>query len=1268
MTDAQHHVIGTRAIQVRTASRARAQPLMDRVGELWRTELAAIADEVFSTYAPPGQGWRIEALDLSLGTIAEAELAAEMPRRFRAALEAELRRQLTLGLTERARPLRGEASLLEVLEHVLLHGFIPWWGRVDRGFDPVRELVALLQREPLRVAALARKIGRQQRVRVRLVHWLDDPAIARLISAVAGGDAEFVLRYAEDLQSRQEEQGIVAAAREEFRQAKWEAILAYLLADRGSRFNTKAFLRATLRDLAAHFRTDYAALLRELVDVVHGVDLVWREASLPQLLDELWREDVLRGRAAGDAMPENLGEMARDVYELLSVVLREASDAPLPAAELGRLRVQWQGLSSAERSVLVARLAMAWGLDRVMERLQPTTGATIAGEIAKTTVQAVREEAGTGAVSEDERHLAQWPALPRDERLVLIRRLVGDWGAERVVARLAPIVGAAVAREIVEAAARALHSEIEPVRTSEHEFGFAEWAALSQHERVAWVRNLLSIWGKEQTTARLAAVEGMAAAGEMVRLAAKTPGTEIEMHSTTEQGQLAAEWPELSPGERLGWVMRLTTLWGRERMAERLARIGDAALAQEIAHVVAEVSAARLSFERAVNAWGRFFDEAWAGEEERAAKEDSTLAEWLALAPELRVAVADSHGRGLAVDALSDVEAAQVSTGAWSLRELLRCAPARNLRARNLGEEQVMPALRHLLETGTLPAVAGAPPWQARPVEWLELVLARYGEAIPPLLRQWASGTRLTTVLAAHFEDAVLETIVETVEPAAAEDIADFVRTARRGEPPLVGANPRSEAFRRSTWTLIFDYLLSDRGSVFNQRAFLEYGIEQIAARQRLGADAVLEYLLAAAQAESRLNLLRDLREIAERRLRQEPVTDSAVTKPEGSAAVEERGAGVASDAAMERPTAWSKLHPEAAFIVALADGERLRRSRVAALRLWYFLLAPRANSRDPRLDARLPELWVALRREPALSLAREILRTWRAPPRAIVQNILAHGGEVVLETLVFGGEPSALTVWRRALQACVTDPALARIIGVEAVFRARAWHALLESWREGGGRNMRHVAAWFARWLVAAVGVPEAPRQDAAVPRHRQAPPAGGKTPVAVVDEPIAVENAGLVLLAPFFPELHRRCGLLEDGVFKDFRENQTAVHLLQYLAAGAARAHEYTLVLNKILCGLDPALPVVPRIELDRPTLAIADALLENVARQFPRGAKISIDGLRGTYLLRSGRLKRGARGAWSLKVDAKGWDVLLAELTWSFGRIQPAWMPAPLLVDWI
>ena len=126
-------------------------------------------------------------------------------------------------------------------------------------------------------------------------------------------------------------------------------------------------------------------------------------------------------------------------------------------------------------------------------------------------------------------------------------------------------------------------------------------------------------------------------------------------------------------------------------------------------------------------------------------------------------------------------------------------------------------------------------------------------------------------------------------------------------------------------------------------------------------------------------------------------------------------------------------------------------------------------------------------------------------------------------------------------------------------------------------------------------------------------------------VDEEIYLDNAGLVLVAPFLPRLFEKMGLVESGEFVSADAAERAVHCLQFLVDEDLASPEYRLVLNKLLCGVRPGRPIVGAIEIDAAERAQLGDLLRAVCAHWKPLANTSIDGLRESFLQREGRLER-------------------------------------------
>lgn len=162
-------------------------------------------------------------------------------------------------------------------------------------------------------------------------------------------------------------------------------------------------------------------------------------------------------------------------------------------------------------------------------------------------------------------------------------------------------------------------------------------------------------------------------------------------------------------------------------------------------------------------------------------------------------------------------------------------------------------------------------------------------------------------------------------------------------------------------------------------------------------------------------------------------------------------------------------------------------------------------------------------------------------------------------------------------------------------------------------------------------------------------------------------VENAGLVLLTPFFSTLFRALGWVRGKEWESPELQQQAVRLLAYVSHGTAESYEFDWPLNKFLCGL----PMDAEIDVSEPlspdTLALADEMLASVIGRWSVLKNTSEEGLRNNFLKRNGKLQADRAGQWKLTVPRKTEDILLEMMPWGFSVIKLPWMDNILFVDW-
>jgi contractile injection system tape measure protein len=158
-------------------------------------------------------------------------------------------------------------------------------------------------------------------------------------------------------------------------------------------------------------------------------------------------------------------------------------------------------------------------------------------------------------------------------------------------------------------------------------------------------------------------------------------------------------------------------------------------------------------------------------------------------------------------------------------------------------------------------------------------------------------------------------------------------------------------------------------------------------------------------------------------------------------------------------------------------------------------------------------------------------------------------------------------------------------------------------------------------------------------------------------------INNAGLVIVAPFLPSLFKKLELFDGTAITDINR---AVFLVQYLASGRERVAEFETGLAKILCGVAPDFPVDTNIFLTKEEKHELNDLLESAIEYWNILKDTSPEGLRQSFLQRQGKIQF-VNNCWLLQVEPKAWDVLLQHLPWNISMLKLPWMEYMLKTEW-
>lgn len=236
----------------------------------------------------------------------------------------------------------------------------------------------------------------------------------------------------------------------------------------------------------------------------------------------------------------------------------------------------------------------------------------------------------------------------------------------------------------------------------------------------------------------------------------------------------------------------------------------------------------------------------------------------------------------------------------------------------------------------------------------------------------------------------------------------------------------------------------------------------------------------------------------------------------------------------------------------------------------------------------------------------------------------------------------------------------------------------ILAALLEGHAATPEHTLVPPPKVPAPAAEMPEAalPDRDADLPTAAPGP-AKAEAPAQAPQQPVKknlpldglpTDNAGLVLLGPYFSAFFQELQLTDGVMFHDDDRRFRALHLLHFLATGLEHPEEPALLLPKLLCGLELEAPAPLELHLTEREKAECTDLLDAAVRNWPVLKNTSADGLRHGFLQRPGLLYRtDGPFPWMLRMERLGQDVLLERLPWSISVIKLPWMAEAVRVEW-
>lgn len=162
-------------------------------------------------------------------------------------------------------------------------------------------------------------------------------------------------------------------------------------------------------------------------------------------------------------------------------------------------------------------------------------------------------------------------------------------------------------------------------------------------------------------------------------------------------------------------------------------------------------------------------------------------------------------------------------------------------------------------------------------------------------------------------------------------------------------------------------------------------------------------------------------------------------------------------------------------------------------------------------------------------------------------------------------------------------------------------------------------------------------------------------------------LKNAGLILLHPYLPHFFGSLGYLnESGMFLSQEKAAQGAFLLQYLYNLQTTQDEEQMLLNKLLCGMQLAMPTPAEYHPTEAEKEWCDGMINALVSQWEIIGAHDVSGFRDTWLWRTGKLTVKADKA-KLVVDPKPYDILMDSLPYTLSPAMMAWADKPIYVEW-
>ncbi|MDQ3109390.1 MAG: contractile injection system tape measure protein [Bacteroidota bacterium] len=1236
------HVIGRQLFDLHFYSQKEAYNLQTKVSYLFREKLKSILEKQLSAASSPGVIIRIDQLELDLGDIPYEQLEEEFPKRFEEALKKNLPAQVESawrqpGMQGNIKQL--PENMLLLLQLFLLNGHLPWWTHSQQSADPDEWLDTLLGTSPSDLSKMLRKLGKTEPVH-RLVRQFSEIQLEKIVRVLEPSEAAFIIAYAHDVDVVHERKPLVQEPAGGFRKAKWLVIFTYLLIERGSQFNRRAFLKSTIAGFAAHYNIDYGTLLLQLSEAAETLrKTTGFEGSLPGIIQSLELEyyEERKSETKEDQVKNTEHTLIQQHFRIFAYFLLHGSLPPGPSVSLpvfdklvaDVLSVMPENFAATLRSS--ARFPGV--LERFAERSKEKTIEQVIKVLEPENAALIIDYSHTLTSIQEKEQLVPIPLkeFKTDKWVFMLRYLLVDRGSHfnnrsfirSTLTQMAAHYNTAYSKLV------ALFASV------------ADKQARTRSRTSSLPAILLELAGEEskiESEKKKEQISKSQKNSEEAEVFSDVNKIYDVLHHFFMTGKIA--WwgrPAWQKDDIARLLIRLfdespnlvstlvTGLAKDENAFDRLlATAGDAALLRILPHLAQGDAVALISWITSLQG----FLEQLGGSRKKAETITNLLYRRLL--------------SGFTVTRKNRFDAA-----AFMNEALGEIAVRYGITAR-----QAMELLADAVDKQTPSA---------------QLVLAALLKKVHE--RAGAGVYRESEEQAPETETAIVNAWLKTE--------TENQKTAREESAALKSEKEKQKAVREESTAL--------NSEIENKKAANQETADNQTAHWKTYSEAELWLMLAMEEDEERLTpwvpkidekqflelVRRHFAGIEEGQLK-------ILLHKYRNAVTASKKETQSSDEQLLLEALRGHIQMQARAIDELV--KRMLRNDPAQLRriLSQVLSIPQLRR---RFAASLHETTfvkiLSLLYGPSSSVSLVLMSDVLLLVKELVSK---NAGAIPLSPI---RDLCLLLALRKKSETFTSIQWLQVILSAAGIYSGKQADELALEWK-------RYLAEFPGDWksefpvLLNHLSDPlylkrlgdrflarleKIKEKAAAEERRRQMEERKEKQKMeADMDDErgVFIRNAGLILVWPFLPQLFERVGYVKGISFVSESAAYRAVHLLQYMVNREEQAPEYNLVLNKILCNISKAKPVEKEVVLTDEEKTPANQLLGAVIKHWSVLGETSVEGLQETFLQRGGQLFF-FEAKNELRVERKVFDKLLSKIPWSISPVKLPWMNKPLYVEW-